>query len=170
MQGKININHLDFWTDLLGIKAIFRNLQPGLLGSADAWRKIIKLDNSLRGRPRLMKCVLAKEIGHILYPPRPGHIRYHSTGFWETEHHERSHLKVIVAQDERKALTWATSVLIPDVEFWRAIGEKHNTVYELADYFEVEEWFVLLKIGYIRRKARDDGQRLKWRDIIRRQR
>ncbi|HBX24005.1 MAG TPA: hypothetical protein DEF34_10300 [Desulfotomaculum sp.] len=168
MQGKIDIDRLFFWTDLFGIKVVFRNLRPGLLGSADAWRKIITLDESLRDRPRLMKCVLAEEIGHILYPPRPGHIRYHSTGFWETEYLERSHLKVIVAQDERKALTWATGVLIPDVEFWRAIGEKHNTIYKLADYFEVEDWFVWIKIGYIRRKASNQGQRLKWRDIIRR--
>jgi len=135
---------------------------------AYADERMVYLDKSLLKSQRKHKCILAEEIGHILHPPRPGHVAYHSTEYIQSNSYGRSNLKIIVAQDERKALTWATGVLIPDVEIWRAIGEKRNTVYELADYFDVEEWFVRIKIGYIRRKARDNRQRLKWRDIIRR--
>lgn len=167
----ISIDDLYIWAVELGITVTFGNLRkynPGLLGKADAATITITIDNSLIKKRRKLKCVLAEEIGHILYPPRPGHVAYHSTNYYHIDHCDRSNIKAIVAQDERKALTWATGVLIPDVEFWRVNRNGVDTVYELAEYFEVEEWFMMLKIGYIRRAARNKGQKIKWKDIIKR--
>lgn len=155
----------------LDIRVTYKDLRaqhPDLLGMAQADNRTVVLDKSLVGSRRKLKCILAEEIGHILFPPRPGHMAYHSTEFIRSDFNGRNNLKVIVAQDERKALDWATGVLIPDVEFWRAVRNGENTLHELAEYFDVEEWFMRIKIGYIRRKARDEGQRLKWRDLIRR--
>lgn len=153
----------------LDIEVIFRDLRqrhPDLLGMADASNGTIYLDLTLNQSPRQHRCVLAEEIGHIVYPPRPGHIRYHSRQYMDRDCIDRSNIRAIVAQDEHKALKWATNALIPDVEFWRVIGEGENNVYQLVEKFDVEPWFLLLKIGFIRRQARDGGKRLKWRDLI----
>lgn len=138
------------------------------MGRANAKTRIIELDESLINRPKLLKCILAEEIGHILFSPRAGHIAYHSREYVNYNSYDRSNINAIVAQDERLALDWATSVLVPDFEFWRIIDEGINTLWALAEYFDVEEWFIHIKIGYIRRKARLNGHKLKWRDIIRR--
>lgn len=152
----------------LGIKISVKDLQskkPGLLGKANAKTKEIELDISLLDDTRKHKCVLAEEIGHILYPPRQGHTAYHSRNFFNYDN--RGNIEAIVAQDERKALDWATNVLISDVEFYRVI--KNNvTLFQLTEYFDVDEWFMRHKIAYVRRKARNEGTKLKWRDIIRR--
>jgi Zn-dependent peptidase ImmA (M78 family) len=167
----INTDSLTAWAYVLGIKIKFSDLRSShndLLGEADAEAKTITLDLSLVNNSRELKCVLAEEIGHILFPPRPGHLAYHSRQFWKTEHLKGSNIKAIVAQDERKALTWATDVLMPNVEFSRILDKGVTTVNELAEHFEVEPWFVMLKIGYYRKREREAGRKVKWREIIRR--
>lgn len=166
-MGLIDVEYLFDFADQIGAKIRYVNLQksnPELF----AYTKppFIYLDASLRDNPRLYKCVLAEEIGHVLYPPRPGHIAFHTTGYIHISHIKKSNINAVVAQDERQALDWATGVLMPDVEFWRAIENGVNTVYELAEYFEVEPWLALHKIRYIRRKARHSGRKLNWRDLI----
>lgn len=157
----------------LGINIIWDNLKlinPSFLGMADASINTVTLDVSLKNKNRECKCVFAEEIGHILFPPRPGHIRYHSRGYWQIDNHDRSLMGVIVAQDERKALDWATSTLMPDKEFWKANKEcGMDKIYLLADWFDVEPWVINLKIGYLRRKRKAAGEKLKWRDIIKRE-
>lgn len=156
-------DRLFYWARLLGITVMFADLPAGLLGQADADTKTIILDRTLKSSARQFRCVLAEEIGHILHPPRPGHLRYHSKNYWQME--DRSSIKHIVAQDERKALDWATGVLMPDVEFTRIMEAGNYSVSEIAELFEVEPWAALHKIGYYRRKA---DRRVKWCDIIRR--
>lgn len=151
----ITLDHLFLMVDGFNIRVIYRDLNKhstGLLGEADTFKRTITLDHSLISYQREHKCVLAEEIGHILYPPRPGHIAYHARGYYDTDHIERCNIRATVAQDERAALDWATSVLMPDVEFWRAVKGGDNTLNKLAEHFEVTEWFVRIKIGYIRRK------------------
>ncbi len=162
----VSIDTLFVWAKALNIRIIFKKLKPGLLGRADATKKVVMLDPSLRDKPRELKCVLAEEIGHIIFPPRPGHIRYHSTGFWETDNNGQT--KITVAQDERTALDWATGVLMPDVEFNRIMENGNCTLWEIAEEFDVEQWFIEHKIGYYRRKQRDTGRMVKWGDLIRR--
>lgn len=81
---------------------------------------------------------------------------------------DASSIKAIVAQDERKAIDWATSVLMPNVDEARIKEDDLKTLGELAEQYEVDIWFMSYKIGYIRRKAREKGQKVKWRDLIRR--
>ena len=167
----VTIEQLFIFAMGLNIEVKFRNLRkmhPDLLGMADASNRTIALDQTLNQSPRQLRCVFAEEIGHIMFPPRPGHIRYHSKQYIEANHIDRSIIQHTVAQDERKALQWATGFLMPNVEFWQAVEEGANTVISLNDWFDVETWFTHLKIGFIRRQVRDDGWRLRWRDVIRR--
>ncbi|MCL5781509.1 MAG: hypothetical protein M1119_11600 [Firmicutes bacterium] len=155
--------------DKLFISVRFINLKKchsQLLGRANAETRIIELDESLINRPKLLKCILAEEIGHILFPPRVGHIIYHSKEYWKYNSSDRNNIKALVAQDERLALDWATSILVPDVEFWRIIGEGVNTVWELADFFDVEDWFMCIKINYINRKTGFTKNKLNFKNII----
>lgn len=122
---------------------------------------LIILDNTLLFRYRQHRCVLAEEIGHSFYPPRPSHIRFHKNRCKACDNDA-----VIMEQDEQKALKWATDFLIPDAKLWQAMFEGYRTVSELTDYFDVEDWFLRKKIGFIRRKARNEGIKLKWGDIF----
>lgn len=139
-----------------------KRYSPGLWGLYvldQAIGHLILLDEQLLSpaRYRLHRCVLAEEIGHALHPPRPGHLRYYRRP-WRVVDNQA----IIVAQDEAKALRWATDFLMPDVEFRRAQAKGYDTVPDLADYFYVTEEFVRAKIGFLRRKARDIGRKLKW--------
>ena len=114
---------------------------------------------SLLDNPRQAKCVLAEEIGHILFPPRPGHIRYHSKNFYEKEN--CSMIKCTVVQDERLARDWATNILLGNVDSCHIVAVGARSVGELADHFDVEPWLIEHRIGYLRRKARENGQKVK---------
>lgn len=154
------------WARALDIKVAFTRLRPGLLGRADAARKLILLDLSLQENPRSLKCILAEEIGHILFPPRPGHVRYHSRGFCRSE--DCSMIKHTVAQDERKARDWATTVLLGNVDLSRIKETGASSINELAGYFDVEPWFMEHWIGYLRRREWETGRKVKWRDLLQR--
>jgi Zn-dependent peptidase ImmA (M78 family) len=161
----ISIDLLYFWADEQDIRVVFSPLRAyntGLLGMADVKRRIIKLDVSLRTMRRLLKCVLAHEIGHFIFPPRPGHIRYHSCSYINIDHDERSNIKAVVHQDERLALKWATSVLMPNVEFNRIIESGNYSVREIADHFDVDPLFVRFKINYYMLRK----PKTRWRDLI----
>ena len=167
-MGKVSTDLLFHWARGMGINIVFSTLRLGNLGVADAAKNIIVLDVSLRSNPRLLRCVLAHELGHILFPPRPGHIRYHSTNFIDANDGINS-IKVIVGQDERMAQDWSTGILMPDAEFNRVIETGNYSINEIAEMFEVEPRFVLQKIGYYRRKEESAGRMVpKWRDLIRR--
>lgn len=165
----ITTERLFIWANIFGIKVAFKNLKelnPGPLGLADAEGKSIELDQSLMGSPCQLKSIFAEEIGHILYPPRPGHIRYHSRGFWRREDCES--IRQTVAQDERKALDWATGVLMPDVEFGQIMEAGNMTLAEIAERYEVDPLLAKHKVSYYRRKERMSYRKTRWRDLIKR--
>ena len=165
----ITLDELCTLVEKLKIRVIFANLRkqnPDYLGKADAATRTITLDISLRDNYRQLKCVLSEEIGHILYPPCCGHIRYHSRAYWQTDHLTRSKMQYNVAKDERMALDWATGILITDEQILSAKDRGINTLPLIAEYFDVEPWIVSLKIGYIRRKGWENGIKYKWTDFI----
>ena len=127
-------------------------------GYADSEKKLIVLDISLTDNPRHHKCVLAEEIGHIIFPPRPGHITYHMKGYHKLDHHFRSNIKAIVSQDERKALRWATSLLIPDAGLRTAAKNSMESIDDLAEWFDVEKWFMEIRMSYYELKAGKDNE------------
>jgi hypothetical protein len=163
---RTDAEYLKEMAEIYGIRIKSISLPKGLLGKASAVTKTIYLDVSLLDNPRQAKCVLAEEIGHILFPPRPGHIRYHSKNFYEKEN--CSMIKCTVAQDERLARDWATNILLGNVDSCHIVAAGARSVGELADHFDVEPWLIEHRIGYLRRKARENGQKVKWRGLIRR--
>jgi len=140
--------------------------RPTLDGYADAGNRLIVLDISLRDNPRHHKCVLAEEIGHILFPPRPGHLAYHMQGYYQLDSYDRSSIKAVVSQDERKAIQWATIFLIPDIELDKSIADGKKTIYEFAEIFEVEKWFMLFRLNFYKRQNRQNGRKTKLKDIV----
>ena len=70
-------------------------------------------------------------------------------------------IKNTVAQDERRALDWATGVLLGNVDFDRIKVVGTSSVGQLAEYFDVEPWFMEHRIGYLRRKAWYTGQQVR---------
>jgi len=106
---------------------------------------IIILDKRLEKNNRLHKCVLAEELGHHFTVPRTNIVKIYAS--YNVYNKNNEFIKM--AQDERKALRWATDFIINDVDFCRAVKEGYSSIHELADYFEVTEWFVYQKIQFL---------------------
>lgn len=164
---KLNSGLLKKQAEIYGIRVVYKLLPEGLLGEANADAMTITLDMGLLDDPRQHACVLAEEIGHILLPPRPGHVRYHSRGFYQQEN--CSLIKHTVAQDERKARDWATSVLLGHVTLCRIQSIGATSIKGLADCLGTEPWLITHRISYLRRKEHAGGRKAKWRDLIKRQ-
>ena len=109
---------------------------------------------------RLHKCVLGEELGHYFTAPQTNIFRIY--GSCSVEYLD----KIQQARDERKALEWASNFLIPNVEFNRAVSEGCKNVYDLAEHFQVTEWFVYRKLGIIKAKYREQGIKLRSRDYF----
>lgn len=97
---------------------------------------LIILGHHLEQNRRLHKCVLAEELGHYKTSPRTNLITTYTS----------ANLKLIQSQDERKAVQWATDFLIPDVQLIEAFRAGCRTCFELAEYFDVTEWFMYRKL------------------------
>lgn len=155
----ITLENLFLLCDALEIVIRYRDLhakRPLLEGYACLDRRQIILDESLKNNRRQHKCVLAEEIGHFLYPPTGNHYVYHLAEYRQAVSvEERSLIFAAVIKDERLALRWATDFLIPDVAFWDFTKTGPHEIWEWCEHFDVESWFMHLKIGYIRRKSRE---------------
>lgn len=123
----------------------------------------IILDKSLPDRPRQHKCVLAEEVGHILYPSPFDSIQYHIAEYWNLDFYQRGNVSYRHTKNERVGLLWATSFLIPDDEFWEFANKGTHEWWEWLERFDVEDWFMRRKVGFMRSK-----KHFKWRDIVKR--
>lgn len=94
---------------------------------------LILLDEGLLNQPRLHKCVLAEEIRHFYTASPSSNLLVVHTSYSR---------EVAVSRDERRALKWATDFLMPDREFFLALKRGYRTCHDLAEYFDVTEWFV----------------------------
>lgn len=147
------------------IYLIYKELRPvgavlGLYINTIQTGPIIVLDKLLLSRPQNHRCILAHEIGHYFHPPRSGVVVFHTHSLYGNE-------EIILSQDERKAMRYATNLLMPSEEVWKAISDGYNTIPLLADFFYVTEWFARAKINFMRVEEKEQGKKLKWRDIIR---
>ena len=135
--------------DMLGIKIYYDFLHnkqhPLLEGYADLSRNQIFLDISLRMKKRQEKCVLSEEISHFLYPPIKGCVSYHIANYWETDHSKRGWINFWHNKNERLALKWATSFLVPDSAFWTFARAGPHEWYNWLEHFDVEGWFMEAK-------------------------
>ena len=117
---------------------------------------IIVLDKRLEHMRRDHKCVLAEEIGHFYTAPRTNSLSAYTC----------SNHRIMMSQDERKALQWGTDFLIPDAELCEALKSGHRSCFELADYFDVTEWFMYQKLGFLKMCFRRTGLKVKGRDLF----
>jgi len=113
---------------------------------------LIVLDKQLLHAFRLHKCVLAEEIGHFYTAARTNLLSVHTS----------ANLQTMEAQDERKAAQWATDFLIPDCELVRALEAGYLSCFELAEHFDVTEWFIYRKLEQLSRT----GLKIKGRDLF----
>jgi len=117
---------------------------------------LIVLDKNLRHSHRLHKCILAEEIGHFYTAARTSILSVHTS----------ANLKTIESQDERKAGQWSTDFLIPDRELIKALESGCRSCFELAEYFDVTEWFMYRKLGFLKMCFRRTGLKVKGRDLF----
>ena len=151
---------------IYNIRVVYKDLNARdsrLEGYAWSERMLIVLDKSLIFRPVDHVCVLAEEIGHMLFPPIYDCISYHMVAFWQQDAVIRSQTKYLHSKTERPALIWATDYLIPDEEFWEFVREGPREWWEWLERFEVAPWLMHWKIGFMRAK-----HNIKGRDVIKR--
>jgi Zn-dependent peptidase ImmA (M78 family) len=122
-------------------------------------KSIIILEQSLIFSNRSHRVALVHELGHHFFPPRSGIIAFQRSDF---------NRDMVICQDERKAMQYGTNHLMPTEEVWKAIKNGYDTIPLLSDLFNVTEWFVRTKIGFIRVDERERGNKLKWRNILNR--
>ncbi|MCL6592880.1 MAG: ImmA/IrrE family metallo-endopeptidase [Alicyclobacillus sp.] len=99
----------------------------------------IVLDRHLHQHPRLLKCVLAEELGHYHTVPR-GNLLLPFFSYSNT---------LRLSKDERKALKWACDFLIPDLQLCALIRQE-STLEEIADHFEVTKWLLKKKFQFLK--------------------
>ncbi len=117
---------------------------------------VITLDIGLDHLRRLKKCVLAEEIGHFHTAPRTNMLRAYTS----------ANQRIMQSQDERKAMQWATDFLIPDTELTKALKAGCRSCFELAEYFDVTEWFMYRKLGLLKMCFRRTGLKVRGKDLF----
>lgn len=117
---------------------------------------LIILDKQLNHSHRLHRCVMAEEIGHFYTAARTSILTVHTS----------ANLQTIESQDERKAAQWATDFLIPDSELVKALEAGCRSCFELAEYFDVTEWFMYRKLGLLKMCFRRTGLKVRGQDLF----
>lgn len=114
---------------------------------------VILLDKKIEHQRRLLRCVLAEELGH-----------HFTTGF-DLIAFTRSNKAYIAEKYEKLALYWAVEYLIPFYELIDAVNSGLILTYELAEYFDVTERFMgtCLRLYQQKKKKQMDRLLLKYK-------
>ncbi len=109
----------------------------------------IYMDSQLKENPnlyRLARCVLSEELGH------------HFTGVFSYFSCYKVYpysLKRKMSADDKKALQWATNMLVPTAELISLITEDGICeCVDLAGYFGVTAWFMYRKMEFLQYQVR----------------
>lgn len=102
----------------------------GLYDSRPGETPVILLHNDLKNNRRLLRCILAEELGH------------HFTSSGSLLVFARSDKACVAMKQERAALWWAVQRLVPKSALTAAIAGGTILTYELAEHFEVTERFM----------------------------
>jgi Zn-dependent peptidase ImmA (M78 family) len=105
---------------------------------------IVVLDDQLPQRPRLLKSVLAEEIGHHVRLGDPGRAQVHTN----------YSLRVGMGRAETRALRWAVDLLLPRDAFLAAVVEEGAQVAAVAERFDVTEWLVRRAVDFRQEELR----------------
>jgi len=117
---------------------------------------LIVLNKGLHRCHRLHKCVFSEEIGHFYTAPRTNLLKVHAS----------ANLQAMESQDERKAARWATDFLISDHDLTNALESGYHSCYELAEYFDVTEWFMYRKLGFLKMCCQRKNSKIKGLDLF----
>ncbi|MBX5464303.1 MAG: ImmA/IrrE family metallo-endopeptidase [Clostridia bacterium] len=101
-------------------------------------RGMILLDRSLVDKPRLLRSVLAEEIGHHLTVGEQDAMTAYMS-------YSR---RVALSRDEARAIRWACDALLPEPGV-RTSLRRGATISDLAEEFEVTEWLVHRRLEFM---------------------
>jgi Zn-dependent peptidase ImmA (M78 family) len=107
----------------------FRSRIRGLYWAPGGIPPVIWLDKSLEHNNRILRCVMAEELGH--------HFTLDRDCLTRTYFNYRDRLAV--SRAEYRAFRWAANYLIPMDKLEQAIRSGIVTRWELAEYFDVTE-------------------------------
>jgi len=133
-----------------GILIGFFNLPWEILGVYRSVRgkpPVILLHKKIEHRRKILRCVLAEELGH------------HFMTSHDLLAFARS-CKYMAKKYEKTALWWAAQYLIPFPELVQAVNSGILLTYELAEYFDVTERFMGMALKLYYEKRRDAMVRL----------
>jgi len=111
--------HLEWWDFVEPISAIYVEI-------GDC--KVIGLKNDIDRSSRKLKCTLAEELGH-----------YFTGTTYNDKKPENYGEKIEVARREYRAKKWQVFLLIPEEKFLEALNNGISQIWELAEYFDVDE-------------------------------
>lgn len=77
---------------------------------------------------RKLKCVLAEELGH-----------YFTGSTYNNKKQENYREKIEISRKEYRAKKWQVFYLIPEEKFLEAVRRGITEIWELAEYFDVDE-------------------------------
>lgn len=102
------------------------------------YEDIIALREDLDNNRCLLKCILAEELGHYL----KGSAIYKLSIILDVKNN-KSFLNIEYKRAEYRAKKWALNLLMPKSEIEKAIKKGITEIWQLAEYFDVpEEWVV----------------------------
>jgi Zn-dependent peptidase ImmA (M78 family) len=118
------------------------NFEPPIRGMY--WDPMVKapvifLDKALEYHTRLLRCVMAEELGH--------HFTLDRDCLCRTYFNYQDRLAV--SRAEYRAFRWAANYLIPVDKLGQAIRSGIVTRWELAEYFEVTEVMAGVRLGLL---------------------
>lgn len=125
-QHDIDVTYDDLGSNLRGLYVKHPRLR----------RPLIALHSALRTDERLLRCVLAEEIGH------------HLTGAGNYMIGYNQNTRVWMDKAEYMAMKWAVDYLVPEDRFVLRVGRYR--IHELADIFYVTEDFVRWQVNRLR--------------------
>jgi Zn-dependent peptidase ImmA (M78 family) len=111
----------------------------GIYWAPDDIPPVIWLDRSLENNNRLLRCVMAEELGH--------HFTLDRDCLCRTYFNYQDRLAV--SRAEYRALRWAAIYLIPRNKFEQAIKQGIRERWELAEYFNVTEQMVDFRLSLL---------------------
>jgi len=133
MQGMYSVAQQE------GIEIEWWNFVPPILGmywAPSDLPPVIFLDNSLEHNTRLLRCVMAEELGH--------HFTLDRDCLCRTYFNYRDRLAV--SRAEYRALRWAAKYLIPADKLEHTIKRGYREIWELAEHFEATEEMVAFRL------------------------
>jgi len=138
--------HLVMYAETCGIRIEYWDFAPpleALYWSTPEIHPVIGLSRDLFSSRAHFRTVLAEELGH--------HFTSSCDGLPATFYHYQDRIRV--SQEEYRALKWAAKFLIPKNKLRNAVEKGFREIWELAEYFEVDEGLVKFRLHFSREQS-----------------